>query len=132
MKGEDPQGKVPGWDGDPKTWRTYRRRALQYQEGTKWQDRYLCGPRLESRLTGRAEVAVERCRSGWLSRSDGVDRLLAWLERRCSRQAVPDVGQELETFLIKTRRRKHESVVVVQGVRELCLILADVSRSADA
>ena len=107
---EDHRGKVivPGWDGDPKTWRTYRRKALQYQEGTKWADRYLCGPRLEARLTGRAEVAVERCKAGWLSRPDGVERLLAWLERRCSRQAVPDVGQELETFLIKTKRRKQE------------------------
>ena len=59
---EDHRGKVivPGWDGDPKTWRTYRRKALQYQEGTKWEDRYLCGPRLEAKLTGRAEVAVER------------------------------------------------------------------------
>ena len=89
-----------GWDGDPKTWRTYRRKALQYQEGAKWQDRYLRGPRLEARLSGRAEVAVERCKPGWLSRADGVERLPAWLERRCSRQAVPDVGQELGTFLI--------------------------------
>ena len=105
---EDSKGKVPGWDGDPKTWRTYRRKALQYQEGMKREDRYLCGPRLEAKLTGRAEVAVERCKAGWLSRPDGVERLLAWLERRCSRQAVPDVGQELETFLIKAKRRKQE------------------------
>ncbi|CAK0836529.1 unnamed protein product [Prorocentrum cordatum] len=108
MKEEHRGDKVPGWDGDPKTWRTYRRKALQYQEGTKRQNRYLCGPRLEARLTGRAEVAAERCKSGWLSIDDGVERLLAWLERRCSRQAVPDVGQELETFLIKPRRRKLE------------------------
>ncbi|CAK0895531.1 unnamed protein product, partial [Prorocentrum cordatum] len=105
---EDHRGKVPSWDGDPKTWRTYRRKALQYQEGTKREDRYLCGPRLEAKLTSRAEIAVERCKAGWLSRPDGVERLLAWLERRCSRQAVPDVGQELETFLIKTKRRKLE------------------------
>ncbi|CAK0788217.1 unnamed protein product, partial [Prorocentrum cordatum] len=84
--------KVPGWDGDPKTWHTYRRKALQYQEGTKREDRYLCGARLEARLTSRAEVAVKRCKPGWLSRASGVKRLLAWLERRCSRQAVPDVG----------------------------------------
>ena len=70
MKGDDFHVKVPGWDGDPKTWRTYRRKAIQYVEGTKRQDRYLCGPRLEARLTGRAEVAVERCKAGWLSRDD--------------------------------------------------------------
>ena len=78
------------------------------QEGTKREDRYLCGPRLEARLTARAEAAVERCKPGWLSRLDGVERLMTWLERRCSRQAVPDVGQELDTFLNKTTRRKLE------------------------
>ncbi|CAK0873360.1 unnamed protein product [Prorocentrum cordatum] len=101
-----PEYEVPGWDGYPKASRTYRRKALQYQECTKRQDRYLCGPRPEARLTGRAEVAVGRCKSGWLSRDDGVERLLAWLGRRCSRQAAPGVGQELDAFLIKTRRRK--------------------------
>ena len=102
------RGKVPGGDGDPKTWHTYKRKALQYQESTKREDRYLCGPRLEARLTARAETAVERCKPGWLSRPDGVERLMAWLERRCSRQAVPDVGQELEAFLIKLKRRRLE------------------------
>ena len=53
-------------------------------------------------------MAVERCKAGGLSRADGVERLLAWLERRCARQAVPDVGQELEMLLIKTKRRKME------------------------
>ena len=100
--------KVPSWDGDPKTWLNYKRKALQYQEGTKREDRYLCGPRLEARLLGRAETAVERCKPGWLSRPDGVERLIAWLERRCSRAPVSDVGQELEGFLIKLKRRRLE------------------------
>ena len=92
MSGEH-RGRVPSWDGDPRTWRTYRQKALQYQEGTKREDRCLGGPRLEAKLTGRAEVAVERCKPGWLARADRVERLLAWLERRCSRQAIPDVGK---------------------------------------
>ena len=45
---------------------------------------------------------------GGAGRADGVERLLAWLERRCSRQAVPEVGQELEKFLMKTKRGKME------------------------
>ena len=123
---DDPQGQVPNWGGDPKTWRTYRRKALQYQEGTKIEDRYLCGPRLEARLTARAEAAVERCKPGWLSRSDGVERLVAWLERRCSRQAAPDVGQELETFLRKGRAHDVDPPVpraVVQSEHALVLLL---------
>ena len=34
--------KVPSWDGDPKTWHTYKRKALQYKESTKREDIYLC------------------------------------------------------------------------------------------
>ena len=110
MSGEDRSGRVPSWDGDPKGWRAYRRRALNYLESTKWQDRYLCGPRLESQLTGRAETAVERCKPGWLSHNDGVWTLLTFLEKRCNRLPVPDVGAELETFLVKTKRRKGEAM----------------------
>ena len=47
---------------------------------------------------------MERC----TSMPDGVERLMAWLERRCSRQPVPDVGQELEAFLNKLKRRRLE------------------------
>ena len=108
MTGTTDKQVAHAWDGDPKTWRTYRKRALQYQEGTKYSERYLCGPRLEMRLTGRAETAVERCRPGWLSTSEGVSKLLHVLERRCGKIAVPDVGKELEQFLVKTRRRKAE------------------------
>ena len=74
---DDHLDRAPGWDGDPKTWRTYRKKALQYQEGTKREDRYLCGPRLDAGLTGRAEVAVERCKPGWLSRADGAENGMA-------------------------------------------------------
>ena len=104
-KGRDP---VPSWDGDPATFITYRRRAHRYVESTKWGERYLCGPRLENRLTGKAEVAVERCRPGWLSDDLGVERLLAFLEQRCAKQAVPDVGSRLTSFFFKLRRRRGE------------------------
>ena len=86
----------------------YKRKARRYLEATKRQERYLCGPRLESRLTHKAETAVERCRPGWLSDDDGVERLLAFLEWKCARQAVPDVGSRLTSFFFKLRRRKGE------------------------
>ena len=98
MTGTTGKQVAPAWDGDPKTWRTYRRRALQYQEATKYSERYLCGPRLEMRLTGRAEIAVERCRQGWLSTAEGVSKLLDFLERRCGNLPVPDVGRSWKTF----------------------------------
>ena len=70
---------IPSWDGNPSTFLTYAKKARRYVETTKKSERYLCGPRLESRLTGKAEAATERCRSGWLSDDQGVERLLAYL-----------------------------------------------------
>ena len=76
VPGEVPE--VPSWDGDPKTWRHYRRKALQYQECTEREDRYLCGPRLVARLacpsserggTLRAGVAVQ---PGWSREAHGL------------------------------------------------------------
>ena len=96
IKMTDKHETIPSWDGNPATFITYRRKARRYVEGTKRSERYLCGPRLEGRLAGRAETAVERCRPGWLSDDLGAERLLAFLEWKCARQAVPDVGTNQE------------------------------------
>ena len=63
--GGERSSRIPGWDGEADTYFSYARRARQFVEGTKIQERYLCGPRLEAQLTG--ESAVEGCRPGWLS-----------------------------------------------------------------
>ena len=99
---------IPAWDGDPATFIHYKRKALRYVETTKTEERYLCGPRLESRLTGKAEAAVERCKPGWVSKPNGVRRLLEFLEDKCAKQAVPDLGSKLTAFFFKLRRKKGE------------------------
>ena len=104
----DKSETIPSWDGSPATFIVYRRRARRYVEGTKRSERYLCGPRLEGRLTGRTDTAVERQRPGWLSDDMGTERLLAFLEWKCARQAVPDVGSRLSLFFFKVRRRRGE------------------------
>ena len=94
---------IPTWDGDPSTFLVYAKRARRYVETTRKSERYLCGPRLESRLTGRAEAATERCRGGWLSDDQGVERLLAYLQAKVGRQAEPDAGARLTNFFFKVR-----------------------------
>ena len=54
--------RIPGWDGDADTHFSNASCARQFVEGTKIQERYLCGPGLEAQLTGRAESAVGGCR----------------------------------------------------------------------
>jgi len=101
---------IPSWDGNPSTFLVYARRARKYLETTKRSERYLCGPRLESRLTGKVEAATERCRGGWLSDDNGVERLLAYLREKVGRQALPDAGARLTNFFYKVRRRRGETM----------------------
>ena len=73
---------VPTWDGDPSTWTTYRTSALLFVESTKWENRYVCGPRLASELTGPAKASIASKKPTWLSHENGVARLLKHLQER--------------------------------------------------
>ena len=82
--------RIPGW-------------ARQLDEGTKIQERYHSGPRLEAQLTGRAESAVEKC--GWLSHEYGMETLLRFLRTHCAKLASPDMGSYLQEFFYKLKRK---------------------------
>ena len=94
--------------GEADTYLTFARRARQFFEGTKIQERYLCGPRLEAQLTGMAKSAVERCRPGWLSHEHGVETLLRFLRTHCAKLPLPDMGSHLQEFFDKLDRKKYE------------------------
>ena len=105
--GEQPS-RIPGWHGDADTYFSYARRAGQFVEGTKTQELYLCGPRLEAQLTGNPESAVEGCRPVWLSQEHGVEKLLSILKTHCGTLALPDTVSHLETFFCKLERKRYE------------------------
>ena len=95
-------------DEEAETYFSHARRARQFVEGTKIQERHLCGPRLEAQLTGRAESAVEGCRPGWLSTEHGVETLLRFLRTHCANLELPDMGSHLQAFFYKLKRKKYE------------------------
>ena len=85
--------------------------------GSMWREsrkkeRYLCGPRLEAQLIGRAEAAVEGCRPGWFSKEHGVEILLRFLKTQCAKLALPDIGSHLQGFFLMLKRKKYEPVGV--------------------
>ena len=100
---------VPYWDGDLATWDLYKTKVRIYVDGTEWQKRYLCGPRLMQKLKGPAFQAVEGCKSGWLSSDRGAEKLLRRLQKKLARPKVPDMAVYLEDFFFRLRRRKGES-----------------------
>ena len=100
--------RIPGWHGDADTYFFYARRARQFVEGTKTQELYLCGPRLEAQLTGKPESAVEGCRPVWLSQEHGVKTLLSFLRTHCATLALHHTRSHLEAIFCKLERKKYE------------------------
>ena len=101
---------IPTWNCDPATWAEYRRAALLFVETTKWSNRYLCGPRLASELTGPAKASIVSKKSTWLSHENGVSRLLKHLEQAISQPVLPEVGNALRTYFKSLRRKQGESM----------------------
>ena len=101
---------VPSWDGEPSTWTEYRRAALLFVESTKWSNRYLCGPRLATELSGPAKASIAGKKPTWLSREDGVQRLLTHLQTAISEPVLPEVGNALRAYFKTLRRRCGETM----------------------
>ena len=73
-------------------------------------DRYLCGPRLASELTGPARASIANKKAQWLSTPDGVHRLLKHLQGAISEPVLPEVGNTLRAYFKHLRRRKGETM----------------------
>ncbi|CAE7171651.1 unnamed protein product, partial [Symbiodinium pilosum] len=101
---------VPTWSGEPATWEEYRRAALLYVQATKWESRYLCGPRLAAELSGAAKAAVANKKASWLASDDGVQRLLRHLQEVVSEPVLPEVGNALRGYFKTLRRKRGETI----------------------
>eukprot|EP00959_Pyramimonas_sp_CCMP1952_P454504 9470007-Pyramimonas_sp.AAC.1 len=112
---ENVNQSIPTWNGSAATWERYQQNVMNYVDGTKWEDRYLCGPRLVARLSGPAATACIGRPRGWLSSMWGADKLLEHLQQTVMRQPVEDVGHYMEEYFVKLRRRRGE------GMAEYCL-----------
>ena len=101
---------IPGWDGSPATWDEYRRAAFAYEETVKYENRYLCGPRLATELSGAAKAAISNKRRGWLSYVDGVERLVQCLRQTMSEPALPEIANQLRQYFKLLRRKSGETM----------------------
>ena len=95
---------VVTWDGDPSSWADYTRKVRLQWEKTPKHKRYLLGPELASRLTGRAWSVTPSLNHQELGKKNGTKYLPRFLRDRLCRTAVPDAGARLEDLLIRLRR----------------------------
>ena len=111
MTGTDDAGSrhaPPTWNGDAATFQEYEESCLLWEQGTAWEKRYLCGPKLAAVLTGSAKRHVSGKNPSWLSHGRGV--LLDHLRMSLGRPQVSDLTDHLSRYFKGSRRRSGESV----------------------
>ena len=100
--------KVPSWDGSADTFQSYCESALLYEQTTKFQDRYLAGPRLVGELQGAARRLVVGQRPDWVSFNGGVEHLLQHLRKCLGKPQVPELTELLSKYFKNSKRRQGE------------------------
>ena len=83
-KDTDTRG-IPAWNGAWDTFDTFAVECYPYRDTVEYDKRYLCGPMIARKLTGKAAVALLGRPQGWLNRHGGVENL-ATLSATQSRQ----------------------------------------------
>ena len=104
----DRSESVPAWDGDVTSFDSYVMRVKLYVRGTKKDEKGLCGPRLMSKLHGRAWQGVQKYEH--IDTLDsveedpdtklpkGVSQLLKFLRDKSGILEVEDAGTYMRTF----------------------------------
>ena len=104
------KSKIPSWDGGSESFQAYCEAALLYEQTTKFQDRYLVGPRLVGELHGAARRLVVGQRADWVSFNGGVERLLQHLRASLGKPQVPELTDLLVRYFKTSKRRQGESM----------------------
>ena len=99
------QAKIPTWDGSADSFQAYCEAALLFEQTTKFQDRYLAGPRLVGELQGAAKRLIVGQKPDWVSYNGGVEHLLQHLRRCLGKPQVPELTELLAKYF-KTSKRK--------------------------
>ena len=92
--------QVPVWNGNEASLDHFATECHQYVDTVEYKKRYLCGPRVARKLTGKAKTALIGRRPGWLNNDEGVTKLLDLLRGKVLKGAVPDLGYYMDEFLL--------------------------------
>ena len=111
---------VPSWDGDVTSFDSYVMRVKLYVRGTKKDEKGLCGPRLMSKLHGRAWQGVQKYEhidtldvveeDPETKLPKGVSQLLKFLREKSGILEVEDAGKYMRMFMKETHRKPRMSM----------------------
>ena len=101
---------VPSWDGNATTFQAYEEQVLVWEQGVKYENRYLCGPRLAAELTGAARRMIVGKSPTWVSFNGGVAVFLGHLRQGLGRPQIPEATEYLNKYFRSSRRRMGEGI----------------------
>ena len=101
---------VPTWDGNANTFQAYEEQVLVWEQGVKYENRYLCGPRLAAELTGAAQRMIVGKSPTWVSFNGGVAVFLQHLRQGLGRPQIPEATEFLNKYFRNSRRRMGEGI----------------------
>ena len=101
---------VPSWDGNANTFQAYEEQVLVWEQGVKYENRYLCGPRLCGELTGAAQRMIVGKEPTWVSFNGGVAIFLQHLRQSLGRPQIPEATEFLNKYFRNSRRRVGEGI----------------------
>ena len=101
---------VPTWDGSANTFQAYEEQVLVWEQGIKYENRYLCGPRLAGELTGAAQRMIVGKPPTWVSFNGGVSVFLQHLRQSLGKPQIPEATEFLNKYFRNSRRRVGEGI----------------------
>ena len=132
MPGDNDHASViPGWDGNPSSWETYKQEVRIWKLGTDFSVKYSPAARLLAKLTGSARRVAYAIKDEDLKGTEerphkGVEAIMTLLEQNLSGEKEVRKGESMEDFFAghKFARRTGERITDWisrwdEGVRKL-------------
>ena len=101
---------IPTWDGSASTYQAYEEQVLVWEQGIKYENRYLCGPRLAGELTGAAQRMIVGKPPTWVSFNGGVEVFLRHLRESLGKPQIPEATECLNKYFRGSKRRVGEGI----------------------
>ena len=81
-----------------------------WEQGIKYENRYLCGPRLAGELTGAAQRMIVGKPPTWVSFNGGVEVFLRHLRESLGKPQIPEATEYLNKYFRGSKRRVGEGI----------------------
>ena len=111
--GDEPNPRLPSWNGDWATFKVFETRVSLEIDGTKKEDRSLLGPRLAKNLSAKAWEMLETVDREALRADNGAEYLVKFLKDQRGKDKVDLLGDAMRDLLHKADAQRNDGEEVM-------------------